>query len=84
MCMATRIAVLKDGLLQQVDTPVNLYDYPANEYVAFLIGSPSMNFVRRAKCVKSEEGYSVAFGGVSLPLPRKHSVPLERDRGICR
>ena len=69
MCMATRIAVLKDGLLQQVDTPVNLYDYPANEYVAFLIGSPSMNFVRRAKCVKSEEGYAVAFGGVSLPLP---------------
>ncbi len=69
MCMATRVAVLKDGVLQQVDTPANLYDYPANEYVAFYIGSPSMNFIRRAKAVKTEEGYAVTFGGTTLPLP---------------
>lgn len=69
MCMASRIAVLKDGLLQQVDTPANLYDYPENEYVAFFIGSPSMNFIRRAKVVKEGEGYAACFGDVSLPLP---------------
>src|SRR5512146_1613116 len=44
MTMASRIAVMKDGLLQQVDTPQTLYDYPNNIFVAGFIGSPSMNF----------------------------------------
>ncbi len=44
MTMADRIAVMKLGILQQVDTPQNLYDYPANQFVAGFIGSPSMNF----------------------------------------
>ncbi len=44
MTMGTRIAVLKDGLLQQVDSPQNLYDIPVNAFVAGFIGSPSMNF----------------------------------------
>ncbi len=44
MTMATRIAVMKDGLLQQIDTPPMLYDHPGNVFVAGFIGSPSMNF----------------------------------------
>jgi multiple sugar transport system ATP-binding protein len=44
MTMGTRIAVMKDGLLQQVDSPQQLYDYPDNMFVAGFIGSPSMNF----------------------------------------
>jgi multiple sugar transport system ATP-binding protein len=44
MTMGTRIAVLNDGILQQIDTPQNLYDYPSNIFVAGFIGSPSMNF----------------------------------------
>jgi multiple sugar transport system ATP-binding protein len=44
MTMATRIAVMKDGILQQVDTPQRLYDHPGNVFVAGFIGSPSMNF----------------------------------------
>jgi len=44
MTMADRIVVIKDGVLQQVDTPQNLYDHPANIFVAGFIGSPSMNF----------------------------------------
>ncbi len=44
MTMGTRIAVLNDGLLQQIDTPQNLYDYPSNIFVAGFIGSPAMNF----------------------------------------
>jgi multiple sugar transport system ATP-binding protein len=44
MTMATRIAVINKGLLQQVDTPQNLYDSPANQFVAGFIGSPAMNF----------------------------------------
>jgi multiple sugar transport system ATP-binding protein len=45
MTMGDRVAVLKDGLLQQVDTPRNLYDNPANAFVAGFIGSPAMNLV---------------------------------------
>jgi len=68
MTAATRILVLKNGLVQQIDTPANLYDYPANAYVAFLIGAPSINFVNKAKIVKSEEGYKVTCGEFELPL----------------
>lgn len=44
MTMGSRIAILKGGLLQQIDTPQNLYDHPSNMFVAGFIGSPSMNF----------------------------------------
>src|SRR5437867_7160190 len=45
MTMGDRVAVLKDGLLQQVDTPLNLYDNPKNKFVAGFIGSPAMNLL---------------------------------------
>ncbi|MEX2502819.1 MAG: sn-glycerol-3-phosphate ABC transporter ATP-binding protein UgpC [Trueperaceae bacterium] len=45
MTMGTRIVVMKDGLIHQVDTPINLYDKPVNRFVAGFIGSPAMNFM---------------------------------------
>ncbi|GAA1590951.1 MULTISPECIES: ABC transporter ATP-binding protein [Kribbella] len=45
MTMGDRVAVLKDGVLQQVDTPLNLYDRPRNKFVAGFIGSPAMNLI---------------------------------------
>ncbi|MBB6098038.1 multiple sugar transport system ATP-binding protein [Deinobacterium chartae] len=45
MTMGSRIVVMKDGHIMQVDTPLNLYDYPKNKFVAGFIGSPSMNFL---------------------------------------
>ena len=47
--MGDRVAVLKDGILQQADTPLNLYDKPANLFVAGFIGSPAMNLLRGAQ-----------------------------------
>jgi ABC-type sugar transport systems, ATPase components len=44
MTMGTRIVVMKDGFIQQIDTPQNLYDYPVNKFVASFIGTPQMNF----------------------------------------
>ena len=44
MTMGTRIVVMKDGFMQQVDTPINLYDHPVNQFVAGFIGTPQMNF----------------------------------------
>ena len=44
MTMGTRIVVMKDGVIQQIDTPTNLFDFPANKFVAGFIGTPQMNF----------------------------------------
>jgi multiple sugar transport system ATP-binding protein len=63
MTMGDRVAVLKDGILQQVDTPRNLYDQPANAFVAGFIGSPAMN-LRNAKLVNG----GAQLGNVVLPL----------------
>ena len=48
MTLADRIAVMRDGLIQQLDTPKTIYSYPVNKYVAGFIGSPSMNFLKGA------------------------------------
>ena len=68
MTMATRIVVMKDGLIQQVDTPQNLYDYPANLFVAGFIGTPQMNFINSTLKKKGSD-YYVVFGENELKLP---------------
>ncbi|WP_315277377.1 sn-glycerol-3-phosphate ABC transporter ATP-binding protein UgpC [Kocuria carniphila] len=64
MTMGDRVAVLKDGRLMQVDTPRELYDRPANEFVAGFIGSPAMNLFRTTV---TEDG-AVELGSLKLPL----------------
>ena len=68
MTMATRIVVMKDGLIQQVDTPQNLYDYPVNLFVAGFIGTPQMNFIA-CKLEKKDTDLYVTFGKNSIKLP---------------
>jgi multiple sugar transport system ATP-binding protein len=67
MTMGDRIAVMKDGLLQQVGTPQDLYDNPVNVFVAGFIGSPAMNFAT----VKTTEGEDLMLGGAKLVLSGK-------------
>lgn len=71
MTMATRIVVMKDGFMQQADTPRNLYDYPVNLFVADFIGSPSMNLFRGASLAQGENGVSIRCGETELPLPEE-------------
>ena len=68
MTMASRIVVMKDGVVQQVDTPQNLYDFPANEFVAGFIGSPQMNFF---DVTLTKEGQDVVakFGDNKIVVP---------------
>ncbi len=66
MTMGDRVAVLKDGLLQQVDTPRRLYDRPANVFVAGFIGSPAMNLLELP-----EVDGGVKFGGAVYPVSRE-------------
>ena len=64
MTMGDRVAVLKDGILQQVDTPRNLYDRPANSFVAGFIGSPAMNLLS-SPVVNGQ----AQLGHLSIPVP---------------
>jgi multiple sugar transport system ATP-binding protein len=64
MTLGHRVAVLKDGRLQQCDTPRALYMKPVNTFVAGFIGSPAMNL-----CDVPLTNGSVSFGGVSVPVP---------------
>jgi multiple sugar transport system ATP-binding protein len=67
MTMGDRVAVLKDGYLQQVDTPQNLYDHPANVFVAAFIGSPSMNLYEAIVTI-SGDGGCIQLGAQQLVL----------------
>ena len=69
MTMATRIVVMKDGIIQQVDTPQTLYDLPVNVFVAGFIGTPQMNFINSRLEKKGDDIY-VVFGDYELKLPR--------------
>jgi multiple sugar transport system ATP-binding protein len=55
MTLGTRIVVMKDGVVQQIDTPQNLYDHPCNQFVAGFIGSPQMNFMDAAVKVEGRD-----------------------------
>ena len=68
MTMGDRIVVMKDGFIQQVDTPQNLYDKPVNEFVAGFIGSPQMNFID-ATLGKDGDAYTVSFGKYTIKVP---------------
>ena len=68
MTMASRIVVMKDGLIQQVDTPQNLYDLPCNLFVAGFIGTPQMNFIT-AKLIKRDNDLYLTFGDSTIKLP---------------
>ncbi|MBQ8121584.1 MAG: sn-glycerol-3-phosphate ABC transporter ATP-binding protein UgpC [Ruminococcus sp.] len=61
MTMGDRIVVMKDGYIQQIDTPTNLYQNPVNQFVAGFIGSPQMNFID-AVLRKNGDKYTVEFG----------------------
>ena len=65
MTMADKIVVLHDGIIEQIGAPLELYDRPANLFVAGFIGSPAMNFIRG----RVEEGVFRTAKGVTLPLP---------------
>ena len=67
MTMGDRIAVMRAGTLQQVDTPERVYQWPANEFVAGFIGSPAMNMVE-ARLTRSNGGLQVGFGEATLAI----------------
>lgn len=76
MTMATRIAVINKGLLQQVDSPQNLYDRPNNLFVAGFIGTPAMNFFP-GKLRKDNGKLVIDTGDFAIAIPSKKAKPYE-------
>ncbi len=76
MTMGTRIVVMKDGIVQQIDTPSNLYNKPCNQFVAGFIGSPQMNFIT-VKLVKKGDGLWAEFGSDAVKIPEGKASKAE-------
>jgi multiple sugar transport system ATP-binding protein len=74
MTLGQRVAVMRDGKLQQVDGPQRLYEEPANTFVAAFIGSPSMNLVEARVA-----GDALSFGGLTIPLDRARRPRFAED-----
>jgi multiple sugar transport system ATP-binding protein len=70
--------VLKDGIVQQVASPQEMYEHPVNVFVAGFIGSPAMNFIR-ARLEKENGEYAATFGHTRLPLSRE---VVEKSEGL--
>lgn len=68
--MADRIVVMKDGRIQQVDTPQKLYDDPVNMFVAGFIGAPQMNMLP-VTIARRGDDFVAVFDGIDLPLPAR-------------
>ncbi len=82
MTMADRIVVMKDGFIQQVDSPTNLYNKPVNVFVAGFIGTPQMNFVE-SKIIDLENGqYAVEFGSEDTKTKKgvKYQVIIPEEK----
>lgn len=69
MTMGTRIVVMKKGVVQQIDTPKNLYNYPINKFVAGFIGTPQMNFFKGSLVHDEENGFVLSMSDSKLKIP---------------
>ncbi len=78
MTMGTRIVVMKDGVIQQVDSPQNIYNYPANLFVAGFIGSPQMNFLE-GKVEKEGNEVVAVFGDNKIVFPKEKAEILVKE-----
>jgi len=75
MTLADRIVILKDGDIQQIGTPLNVYAHPRNKFVAGFIGTPPMNFMN-CKIIKKEEGLYLSEGTFEIKIPRDKTSDL--------
>lgn len=78
MTMGDRICVMKDGIIQQIEKPLNLYDNPSNKFVAGFIGSPPMNFFK-VKVVSKNSKLCLQEKGFSITLPDRYKQKLKSE-----
>jgi len=78
MTLGDRIVIMKDGFIQQIGTPQEVFNHPYNLFVAGFIGSPQMNFFE-AELVKNDGKYAVEIGGISVELSEDKQKKLTRN-----
>ena len=81
MTMGDRIVVMKDGIVQQVDTPLNLYNHPLNKFVAGFIGSPSMNFIEGKLLDEKGLSFKSSGGAITIELSESSHSKLKTFLG---
>ena len=83
MTMGDRIVVMKDGRIHQINSPLNLYNHPVNQFVAGFIGSPSMNFLH-GRLSANGDGLIFDEGNIQIQLPASYTEPLSnhQDREV--
>ena len=81
MTMGDRIVVMRDGHIQQIDSPLHLYNHPVNKFVAGFIGSPSMNFIHGEISVENNIYFKNQINTLNIMLNNDHSALLEGYRG---
>ena len=81
MTMGTRIVVMKDGVIQQIDSPVQLYDHPQNVFVAGFIGTPQMNFISGDLKFEGNDGVVSTISNISYKIP-KACLKVENDMDL--
>jgi multiple sugar transport system ATP-binding protein len=79
MTLGDRIVIMKDGFVQQVGTPQQVFNHPYNLFVAGFIGTPQMNFFNDAKLVKVDGKYAVELGGIKTVLSEDKQAALTKN-----
>ena len=76
MTLGDRIVIMKDGFIQQIGTPQEVFDHPANLFVAGFIGTPQMNFFENCQLTKTAGGYTLTVMGETVTLTAEQSAKL--------
>ena len=79
MTLGDRIVIMKDGFIQQVGTPQEVFNHPYNLFVAGFIGTPQMNFFNNAKLLKNNGKYAVEVGGLTVELSEEKQAKLAKN-----
>jgi multiple sugar transport system ATP-binding protein len=82
MTLADRVAVMKDGVIQQIAPPTTIYSHPANKFVAGFMGSPAMNFFDGVLVEKGRDMFVDTFGQFSIPIDSSLSESLRNRANL--
>ena len=86
MTLGDRIVIMRDGFIQQIGTPQEVFNHPANLFVAGFIGSPQMNFFENCALTRTADGYTITVMGHSAPLSAEQNAKLAaagvQDRSV--
>ena len=82
MTLADRIVIMKDGIIEQIGTPLDLFERPATKFVATFIGSPSMNMINATIVNENNQLYMKSNDGISVPVPKDKQNSVREGQNI--